>query len=136
MLIKRAVVVFTLMNDKLFSHFNFFECFLAVGTLKRDCFLIILSFNKGKITNFTEVLSFTPVIIVDIDMRSLTAGTGDIMGYFVFRISSFNGFKFFTVFSFIFSEKLVMIQFFEDLDDGQFIDLEIPIFFTDWCIDL
>src|SRR6056297_1145144 len=109
MLIKRAVVVFTLMNDKLFFHFNFFECFLTVRALKGDCFGIILSFRKGKATNFTAVLSFTPFIIVDIDMGSLTAGTRDIMRYFVFRISSFNGLKFFTVFSFIFSEKLVMI---------------------------
>src|SRR6056297_125451 len=103
MLIKRAGVVFTLMNDKLFSHFNFFECFPTMWALKGDCFLIILSFNKGKITNFTEVLSFTTIIVIDIEMRSLTAGTGDIMRYFVLGISPFNGFKFFTVFSFILS---------------------------------
>jgi hypothetical protein len=59
LLIKRAIVIFTLEHIELFSLFNFFKCFCAVRTLENHLFLKATLVIKKTLTHFALELSFS-----------------------------------------------------------------------------
>src|SRR6056297_1133990 len=124
MQIKRAVIVFTLEDIKILTLFNFFKRFTAVRTSKDSSFRIPVIVVEMAVTDFTPELSFTTVIIVEINVWSSTTWAGNSVRYFSIRVfMTFNRFKFFTMFNLIINKQLFVIKFFKYVNNWHSINL-------------
>ena len=95
----------------------------AFDSFRIDNFVV-----KGFRTDFTEKLTFTTIVIVEIDVGCPTVGAGDSVGNFVFRIfMSSNRLKFLAVLMQMFSQKLFVIKLFNSFKFRERINLHLSI---------
>lgn len=117
--IERARIVFALEDEEILSFLDEFKRFTAMRALKMCCLGVVVFQVKKAGTNLALILPSPTGVVIKIGVRSTTFRASESARHKGFTVLvRLNGVKGFAMNALIINQKLAVIEFFRDLDDG------------------